>query len=286
MEHNWLTAFPGSMSTPPDYSRGNNILNSSHPQQQEGYLVALPTDMPFEVPKTDLNFGYSSNPSFLGNSYIFGNSQFNLYHHQAHQLQYPHSFQLFQQQQFHTPSLISAYPSLPIQKNLNDQFNNSSCHSSIPFNTAPATSPIFRSKDPNKSLSCRQEKAEGLNSVSASSYDGHKTFRAVYMSTNSSYSGSSYSSNGKISKDGEKKSVMKRSRMGCLTCRSRKKRCCESRPECYECRRLGFNCVWPVPGSEHKNRNRAARLEESMMDHAEFFKIKVLRGIVEYRITG
>ncbi|WPK24154.1 hypothetical protein PUMCH_001416 [Australozyma saopauloensis] len=77
--------------------------------------------------------------------------------------------------------------------------------------------------------------------------------------------------------------VTKRSRMGCLTCRQRKKRCCESKPKCTECLRLGLNCVWPKPGTEHKNKPKEVKREENMIDHDVYGKIKVLRGIVEYR---
>lgn len=75
----------------------------------------------------------------------------------------------------------------------------------------------------------------------------------------------------------------KRSRMGCLTCRQRKKRCCETRPECTECHRLGLNCVWPKPGTEHKNKQKDAKLEENTINHEIYGKIKVLRGIVDYK---
>ena len=79
------------------------------------------------------------------------------------------------------------------------------------------------------------------------------------------------------------KSVTKRSRMGCLTCRQRKKRCSENRPKCIECNRLGLNCVWPKPGTEHKNKNKDAKEEEDTIDHEIYGKIKILRGIVEYK---
>lgn len=75
----------------------------------------------------------------------------------------------------------------------------------------------------------------------------------------------------------------KRSRMGCLTCRQRKKRCCETRPKCSECQRLRLICQWPKPGTEHKNKPKELKNEENMMDHHIYGKIKVLRGIVEYR---
>lgn len=77
--------------------------------------------------------------------------------------------------------------------------------------------------------------------------------------------------------------VTKRSRMGCLTCRQRKKRCCETRPKCTECQRLRLNCVWPKPGTEHKNKPKEVKSQENMIDHDVYGKIKVLRGIVEYR---
>lgn len=79
------------------------------------------------------------------------------------------------------------------------------------------------------------------------------------------------------------KPVTKRSRMGCLTCRQRKKRCCETRPKCTECNRLGLNCVWPKPGTEHKNKPKDVKNEENTINHEIYGKIKVLRGIVEYR---
>lgn len=75
----------------------------------------------------------------------------------------------------------------------------------------------------------------------------------------------------------------KRSRMGCLTCRQRKKRCCETRPQCTECQRLRLKCVWPKPGTEHKNKPKEVKCQENMIDHDVYGKIKVLRGIVEYR---
>lgn len=38
----------------------------------------------------------------------------------------------------------------------------------------------------------------------------------------------------------------KRSRNGCLTCRSRRKKCNEERPRCIGCRRNYLECNWPV----------------------------------------
>lgn len=79
------------------------------------------------------------------------------------------------------------------------------------------------------------------------------------------------------------KNNAKRSRMGCITCRQRKKRCCETRPKCTECRRLRLNCVWPAPGTEHKNKSKELKEEENVIYHEIYGKIKVLRGIVEYK---
>lgn len=47
-----------------------------------------------------------------------------------------------------------------------------------------------------------------------------------------------------------------RSRLGCFTCRKRKKRCDEKKPVCNACTRLKLECVYPVPGQERKNRKR------------------------------
>ncbi|CUM46702.1 uncharacterized protein AC631_04360 [Debaryomyces fabryi] len=79
------------------------------------------------------------------------------------------------------------------------------------------------------------------------------------------------------------KTIAKRSRMGCLTCRQRKKRCCEKRPQCTECLRLGLDCIWPVPGTEHRNKSRESRDDKNTIEHEAYGKIKVLRGIVEYK---
>lgn len=109
------------------------------------------------------------------------------------------------------------------------------------------------------------------------------------------------------------KPVRPRSRDGCLTCRQRKKRCCERKPVCQECARLGIKCRWPYPGSERKNRRGSANvfsnsggsggsggvngngsgenselpvLGPDEMYHEEYGVIKVLRGVVEYSIDG
>ncbi|ODQ66978.1 hypothetical protein NADFUDRAFT_81613, partial [Nadsonia fulvescens var. elongata DSM 6958] len=45
-----------------------------------------------------------------------------------------------------------------------------------------------------------------------------------------------------------------RSRMGCLICRRRKKRCDERRPTCEACKRLNLVCEYPKQGQERINR--------------------------------
>lgn len=97
-------------------------------------------------------------------------------------------------------------------------------------------------------------------------------------------SSSTQSAKGKVHKDATGKT--KRSRMGCLTCRHRKKRCCERRPKCQECERLRLKCTWPVPGLEHRNRPKNAKMNEDMHYDAFYGPIKILRGIVEYRINA
>ncbi|AWU76239.1 uncharacterized protein C5L36_0C01850 [Pichia kudriavzevii] len=77
----------------------------------------------------------------------------------------------------------------------------------------------------------------------------------------------------------------KRSRTGCLTCRYRKKRCSEGKPSCEECTRLNMKCRWPLPGSEHKNRSkRSLKIGHDEMYHETYGVIKVLRGVVLYKI--
>ncbi|ODV71924.1 Zn(II)2Cys6 transcription factor domain-containing protein CYBJADRAFT_168958 [Cyberlindnera jadinii NRRL Y-1542] len=80
--------------------------------------------------------------------------------------------------------------------------------------------------------------------------------------------------------------VKRRSRMGCLTCRHRKKRCCETRPRCVECARLGLKCTWPTPGSEYRNKPKHVRISDGMHYDPVFGSIKILRGIVEYRAVN
>lgn len=52
-----------------------------------------------------------------------------------------------------------------------------------------------------------------------------------------------------------------RSRMGCFTCRKRKKRCDEGKPVCQACVRLKLDCEYPLPGQERKNRKRKSSFD-------------------------
>lgn len=92
-----------------------------------------------------------------------------------------------------------------------------------------------------------------------------------------------HSSDSSLGSNSGGRPVVKRSRMGCLTCRLRKKRCSETRPRCAECSRLGLSCEWPKPGTEYKNRPRDQKDEDKTIHHEIYGKIKVLRGIVEHR---
>ncbi|CRG87210.1 hypothetical protein PISL3812_04227 [Talaromyces islandicus] len=48
--------------------------------------------------------------------------------------------------------------------------------------------------------------------------------------------------------DPDKRPRLARTRTGCLTCRRRKVRCNEQRPECGHCSRLHLSCSWPQDG--------------------------------------
>ncbi|KAK6455304.1 uncharacterized protein RJT20DRAFT_1144 [Scheffersomyces xylosifermentans] len=119
-----------------------------------------------------------------------------------------------------------------------------------------------------------------------STYNNNSSNSTTSTSLNSSNSSSS--SNNNPPRGGNRNgtsSVTKRSRMGCLTCRQRKKRCCETRPKCTECNRLGLNCVWPRPGTEHKNKPKDAKGDENTINHELYGKIKVLRGLIDHKST-
>lgn len=57
-----------------------------------------------------------------------------------------------------------------------------------------------------------------------------------------------------------------RSRMGCFTCRKRKKRCDERKPVCQACVRLKLECQYPLPGQERKNRKRKSSVDGTQED--------------------
>ncbi|ESW96995.1 hypothetical protein KL918_000606 [Ogataea parapolymorpha] len=81
--------------------------------------------------------------------------------------------------------------------------------------------------------------------------------------------------------------VSKRSRKGCLTCRFRKRKCCETKPVCTECKRLGIKCSWITNGLENKNKSKKnpdfLRNDECYDDI--FGVIKVVRGKIDYKIA-
>ena len=54
----------------------------------------------------------------------------------------------------------------------------------------------------------------------------------------------------------------KKSRMGCITCKIRKKRCSQERPICADCRRLGKNCVWATDEMTNENVKQLRRKVE------------------------
>lgn len=87
-------------------------------------------------------------------------------------------------------------------------------------------------------------------------------------------------------KPAPEKQRSKRSRKGCLTCRSRKRKCDEVKPICSECNRLGLKCVWAKSDREGRNKSRhdphALRIDE--VYNEEFGVIKVVRGKVDYKV--
>lgn len=166
---------------------------------------------------------------------------------------------------------------------------------------APPAPPAWTMSGPESSVTSASNSLLGLynysgNSTSnspSSSYnsngpkDGKKSDKTDRRKQSTSKPSSNNSSDSDSSKKSPKqpyqKHPAKRSRMGCITCRQRKKRCCETRPKCTECSRLRLNCVWPVPGTEHKNKSKELKEEENVIHHEIYGKIKVLRGIVEYK---
>lgn len=60
-----------------------------------------------------------------------------------------------------------------------------------------------------------------------------------------------------------------RSRLGCFTCRKRKKRCDEGKPVCKACKRLKLDCHYPAPGEERKNRKRKSSFNDEIAKRPE-----------------
>lgn len=112
-------------------------------------------------------------------------------------------------------------------------------------------------------------------------------YRTSSARSNTKYGSKSESKTTELTSKSEGDSIVrkksKRSRLGCLTCRHRKKRCCETKPRCTECSRLGLNCTWPIPGTERKNRSKNNRISHDEMYHSIYGPIKILRGVVEYK---
>lgn len=50
-----------------------------------------------------------------------------------------------------------------------------------------------------------------------------------------------------------------RTKTGCLTCRRRRKKCDETRPDCTGCRRNGLACTWPAKDAKGSDSGRTRR---------------------------
>lgn len=61
--------------------------------------------------------------------------------------------------------------------------------------------------------------------------------------------------------------IRTRSRLGCLTCRRKKKKCDQTKPKCGLCTRVGTRCEWPIPGKE--NTNKARRIQNKFINYNE-----------------
>ncbi|GME84602.1 unnamed protein product [Ambrosiozyma monospora] len=84
----------------------------------------------------------------------------------------------------------------------------------------------------------------------------------------------------------------RRSRKGCLTCRARKRKCCETKPICSECRRLKIKCRWWSDEQKaNLNKNRSRKKDKSFMKADEVMCedldmiVKVVRAKVEYSVV-
>lgn len=172
------------------------------------------------------------------------------------------------------------YPFTQEQWDFQQQQNSHISHIEYPVQHGVRPSPYPAAESPGMRKGTKRSGSRG--STGSGGISGRSSRRALVASPSITPNESPLPlGNSSPSESG--KSVSKRSRMGCLTCRQRKKRCCETRPKCTECLRLRLNCVWPVPGTEHKNKPKDAKEEENTINHEIYGKIKVLRGIVEYR---
>lgn len=61
-----------------------------------------------------------------------------------------------------------------------------------------------------------------------------------------------------------------KSSTGCITCRSRKKKCDERHPICLECDRIKMKCVW----------------SQTEMYVEGIGKVPILRGKIEYKVEN
>lgn len=162
--------------------------------------------------------------------------------------------------------------------NSNNSSNNPNNSTNSSSNNTNAQFHMHADQWDQLALGVRQQHSEGgRTKPRAKSLDASDTLAHEEEAEEGASRARAQSASGRAGK------VAKRSRMGCLTCRQRKKRCCETRPKCKECLRLRLNCVWPKPGTEHKNKPKEVKNQENMIDHDVYGKIRVLRGIVEYR---
>ena len=60
----------------------------------------------------------------------------------------------------------------------------------------------------------------------------------------------------------------RRSRNGCLTCKRRKVRCNEQKPQCYHCQRLSLECVWKDETTSPPRRRSQDLVEKDQSEHS------------------
>lgn len=84
------------------------------------------------------------------------------------------------------------------------------------------------------------------------------------------------------------KRIPKWSRNGCLTCKSRKRKCDELRPVCGECQRVNITCIYNnfddnLQSSDDEHDKKLASNETTVLGLGV---VKILRGKVEYKIEN